>query len=40
MQSQNNLLELVDEVWKIKNTTKEGRTLFNSFAKVDNETIK
>jgi DNA adenine methylase len=39
MQSQNNLLELVDEVWKIKNTTKEGRTLFNSLAKVDNETI-
>ena len=39
MQSQNNLLELVDEVWKIKNTTKEGRILFNSLAKVDNETI-
>ena len=39
MQSRNNLLELVDEVWKIKNTTIEGRTLFNSLAKVDNETI-
>ncbi|MEB3189401.1 MAG: DNA adenine methylase [Snowella sp.] len=35
LQSKNNLVELVDEVWKIKNTTKEGRSLFDSFAKKD-----
>lgn len=35
IQAQNNLSELVNEVWKIKNTTKEGRNLFDSLANKD-----